>query len=569
MSRKFIYILLSVIFIFIIIFYTLEDIEDFEKNSKLSIKDWYWNITYIKPISAQIVDNKNIYLDDIEDIKIENLYVTVLPTLDENNKNITLKDLNSYKDFTVTIPSLNIKYSNTNKSTSDLFNDMIPLGKITLRGHSTMTSERKSYKIKLFKDSQKWHGMDTIHLNKHPYDELSVRNKIAFDLLELVPNIISIRTKFVNLYVNDISKSQNSEYVDYGIFTNVEQISNRKFLEDHNLDPNGNFYKAEEFEFLPYEELKDVSDKYYNEEEFEKILEKKNGDSHSKIINMNLDVNNYNLDIDKVLDKHFNRDNYFTWLAVNILLGNYDTQSQNFFLYSPNDSSSWYFIPWDYDGSMGEDKSIQFDKDGIFKRTVGVSNYWNSTLHSRVFQVPENLNQLNNKIEEVYLILSKEKITQVVDKYMPIALGSILNEDTDRDYKYEKMLISSKEIINSTTDNRKLYYDTLDKPMPIYLVGASKDEDTGLYLFEWTDSYDLQGDRIHYTLEISKTPDFNEIVYEGKNIKENSAIIDIDPGVYFWRVIVNDSEGNIQLAFDIYYDNDEFRYFGIAEISLE
>ncbi len=569
MSRKFIYILLSVIFIFIIIFYTLEDIEDFEKNSKLSIKDWYWNITYIKPISAQIVDNKNIYLDDIEDIKIENLYVTVLPTLDENNKNITLKDLNSYKDFTVTIPSLNIKYSNTNKSTSDLFNDMIPLGKITLRGHSTMTSERKSYKIKLFKDSQKWHGMDTIHLNKHPYDELSVRNKIAFDLLELVPNIISIRTKFVNLYVNDISKSQNSEYVDYGIFTNVEQISNRKFLEDHNLDPNGNFYKAEEFEFLPYEELKDVSDKYYNEEEFEKILEKKNGDSHSKIINMNLDVNNYNLDIDKVLDKHFNRDNYFTWLAVNILLGNYDTQSQNFFLYSPNDSSSWYFIPWDYDGSMGEDKSIQFDKDGIFKRTVGVSNYWNSTLHSRVFQVPENLNQLNNKIEEVYLILSKEKITQVVDKYMPIALGSILNEATDRDYKYEKMLISSKEIINSTTDNRKLYYDTLDKPMPIYLVGASKDEDTGLYLFEWTDSYDLQGDRIHYTLEISKTPDFNEIVYEGKNIKENSAIIDIDPGVYFWRVIVNDSEGNIQLAFDIYYDNDEFRYFGIAEISLE
>ena len=569
MSRKFIYILLSVIFIFIIIFYTLEDREDFEKNSKLSIKDWYWNITYIKPISAQIVDNKNIYLDDIEDIKIENLYVTVLPTLDENNKNITLKDLNSYKDFTVTIPSLNIKYSNTNKSTSDLFNDMIPLGKITLRGHSTMTSERKSYKIKLFKDSQKWHGMDTIHLNKHPYDELSVRNKIAFDLLELVPNIISIRTKFVNLYVNDISKSQNSEYVDYGIFTNVEQISNRKFLEDHNLDPNGNFYKAEEFEFLPYEELKDVSDKYYNEEEFEKILEKKNGDSHSKIINMNLDVNNYNLDIDKVLDKHFNRDNYFTWLAVNILLGNYDTQSQNFFLYSPNDSSSWYFIPWDYDGSMGEDKSIQFDKDGIFKRTVGVSNYWNSTLHSRVFQVPENLNQLNNKIEEVYLILSKEKITQVVDKYMPIALGSILNEATDRDYKYEKMLISSKEIINSTTDNRKLYYDTLDKPMPIYLVGASKDEDTGLYLFEWTDSYDLQGDRIHYTLEISKTPDFNEIVYEGKNIKENSAIIDIDPGVYFWRVIVNDSEGNIQLAFDIYYDNDEFRYFGIAEISLE
>ena len=283
---------------------------------------------------------------------------------------------------------------------------------------------------------------------------------------------------------------------------------------------------------------------------------------------MNLDVNNYNLDIDKVLDKHFNRDNYFTWLAVNILLGNYDTQSQNFFLYSPNDSSSWYFIPWDYDGSMGEDKSIQFDKDGIFKRTVGVSNYWNSTLHSRVFQVPENLNQLNNKIEEVYLILSKEKITQV-DKYMPIALGSILNEATDRDYKYEKMLISSKEIINSTTDNRKLYYDTLDKPMPIYLVGASKDEDTGLYLFEWTDSYDLQGDRIHYTLEISKTPDFNEIVYEGKNIKENSAIIDIDPGVYFWRVIVNDSEGNIQLAFDIYYDNDEFRYFGIAEISLE
>lgn len=64
------------------------------------------------------------------------------------------------------------------------------------------------------------------------------------------------------------------------------------------------------------------------------------------------DVNDYSVSIDDIMDKWFCEDNLFSWLAFHILMGNIDTQSRNVFLYSPLNSSTWYFISWDNDGSI-------------------------------------------------------------------------------------------------------------------------------------------------------------------------------------------------------------------------
>ena len=48
-----------------------------------------------------------------------------------------------------------------------------------------------------------------------------------------------------------------------------------------------------------------------------------------------------------VFAKYFDEENYFTWLAFQMLTGNTDTTSQNFLLYSPQNSQKWYFISWD------------------------------------------------------------------------------------------------------------------------------------------------------------------------------------------------------------------------------
>ena len=203
---------------------------------------------------------------------------------------------------------------------------------VEIRGASASAADQKSYKIELHKSSERWRGQQTIVLNKHIYDYTRVRNKLNFDLIKQIPDMVSLRTQFVHLYVKDeTTESAQSTFVDYGLFTQIEQ-PNRDFLENHHLDPDGQLYKATLFEFHRYPDaIRAANDPLYNEEAFSKILEIKGSHDHSKLIEMLEDVNNYSIPIQTTFEKYFDADNYFTWMAYNILVGNVDTQSQNFF----------------------------------------------------------------------------------------------------------------------------------------------------------------------------------------------------------------------------------------------
>lgn len=140
------------------------------------------------------------------------------------------------------------------------------------------------------------------------------------------------------------------------------------------------------------------------------------------------------------------------------------------------------FLPWDYDGSMKEDSSLQYDSDGNFTALVGVSNYWNNVLHKRVFEDIDNLNELNEKIELVYNILTKEKLESTAKKYL-----NIVEREYDSDPIYRKEVkpeVFNRQIeyiSNTTIENRMLYYEHIENPMPVYL-GEIEKIDNG-YLF--------------------------------------------------------------------------------------
>ena len=88
------------------------------------------------------------------------------------------------------------------------------------------------------------------------------------------------------------------------------------------------------------------------------------------------DLNNYSVPIETTFPKYFDEENYFTWLAFQLLTGNVDTTSQNFYLYSPQNGDKWYFIPWDNDGAWQYEEDIAYR--GImsgYHYTQGVSNY--------------------------------------------------------------------------------------------------------------------------------------------------------------------------------------------------
>ena len=73
---------------------------------------------------------------------------------------------------------------------------------------------------------------------------------------------------------------------------------------------------------------------------------------HDKLLEMMEAINDTSADIDDVMNTYFNKENYLTWMATNIIFGNIDAIVNNFLLYSPLNSKTWYFLPWDYDGTL-------------------------------------------------------------------------------------------------------------------------------------------------------------------------------------------------------------------------
>ena len=549
------------------------DIEDRLDQESESLTTKLWELTWFAEPISPLTDNVALYKDDQGQPVINEIYITVLPAQDGS----TFASMNQITDYRSPRPILPVVFSTAPAGLAPESN-----ATITLRGHSTMTAEKKSYKIKLAKDEQPWFGQLIINLNKHPNDESRIRNKVAYELFRGIPDFVSMRTCFVRLYVKDASEGAAiADFIDYGIFTQIEQ-PNKDFLKAHGLDEFGSLYKANNFEFLRYEDiLLPTDDPNYDEQSFEEILEICAGSSHDKLLRMLADVNNEELDIDKVLDRYFNRDNYFTWLAVNILIGNFDTQSQNYFLYNPHDSLTWYFLPWDYDGSMVERNMT--DPDGNPAQLIGAANYWNTRLHQRVLSKPANLAQLCAKIDELHRLLNLENISKTVQRSMPVIEQNYLADpEFSNEITAEEFYGDIAVMLGCVERNYRLFYQDLDKPMPFFLglpdlsteQAASGEDGKRTVTLYWGRSFDLQGDKLVYDLQISRDKAFADVLYERAGLRTLEHIVLLPEGKYYWRVMARDAKGNRQRAFDIYWDEGEPRnihtgLYGAAGFTVE
>lgn len=106
---------------------------------------------------------------------------------------------------------------------------------------------------------------------------LRFRNKMAYDLIRKIDQMVGLRTQFVHLYVKDLTQNTNALFEDYGLYTQVEQL-NKTALKAHGLDANGQLYKINFFEFERYEDsIKLATDPGYDRSMFEYYLEIKRG----------------------------------------------------------------------------------------------------------------------------------------------------------------------------------------------------------------------------------------------------------------------------------------------------
>lgn len=438
---------------------------------------------------------------------------------------------------------------------------------VQTRGATTSRMPQKSFKIEVKPDSGLWHQQRTIALNKHIFDGLRFRNKLCYDLLRDIPDMISLRTQFVHLYVKDETDKTGKAskgFVDYGLFTQVEQ-PNTRFLRNHGLDSNGQFYKMNFFEFYRYPDaIKLKTDPNYDKQKFESLLEIKGNDDHSKLIQMLDEVNDYGKPIEAVFEKYFNADNYFTWLAFNILMGNIDTQSRNNYLYSPQNSNKWYYIAWDCDAALTRYEYKLLDMDTIGYE-YGISNYWGDIVFNRVMRIAKYRAILDEKIEALRKIITPQRLYAMASEYEPVVKKYLFKMPDVRNSRftlkqYDAMV---KTFADELDLNYRLYKLSLQMPMPFYLdVPVPHD---GQLQFKWDASFDLDGQDITYTFELSKSFLFTDPIVKEEGLHfPTVSTKTLAPGKYFYRVRATNEDGKTQVAM-IYYVENSVKHYGVQD----
>lgn len=447
-----------------------------------------------------------------------------------------------------------------------------PNGTIRMRGRTSTLARQKSYRIDLLDNGTLWRGQKAIALLKHPNDPSRLRNKLYFDLLKDIPHLTSLRTQFVHLYIKDeTSDPPAQEFVDHGLYTFIE-TPNRRFLRNHGLSREGNLYKANMFEFYRYPDaIRLVTDPEFDQSAFDMVLESKNGTDHSKLIEMLDALNDYTIAIEDIVQKYFDINNLVSFLAYNMLVANTDYNSQNFLIYSPINSDTWYMIPWDGDGSFHYAWEGIRGTQGSAEWQRGVSNVWGTVLFNRVLRVEAYRDLFLERVEELREIITPERIESMIAEYRTV-VDTFTHRMPDIAYlpgELEQMEALYEQMPNEPQLGYEYILSSMQKPMPFFLADVIEEEE-GVLHFAWGEAYDFYGHLVHYDIQVATDWTFepDTIVFEATNLLSLEADMPFPRrGEYWWRVVARNAAGETQTAFDTHITTEGLR-IGMREFHV-
>lgn len=525
-----------------------------------------------KEINEVHLRDKDTLYESDDDTSVVTMYLTVSRGNSSENTDHSWSEINSYSVYDYeemgveryqVAGLLQVGDENGPEAGEVGYGEKVPNATVQIRGQTSSRNAQKNYKIELKKNKGTWRGQRTINLNKHMGEGMRFRNKLAYDLLKGIPELLSLRTQFVHLYVKDETTGGNGVFSDYGLYTQVEQL-NKTGMKAHGLDSNGQLYKVNSFEFYRYEDvIKREDEEGYDQKAFEKLLEIKGSSDHRKLIRMLDAVNDYSLPVSTVLEQYFDRENLTYWMAFQILTGNVDTQNRNTYLYSPLNSDTWYFICWDNDGAFmrSEYAGRQFSDQGSWES--GVSNYWGNILFQRCLQSETFREELNEAILDLRTYLSEGRLRTMIARYQAVvkpyaySMPDQMNEPLTEE-EYDEI---ASEIPGEVESNYQLYLESLEKPMPFY-IGVPVITGQKLKL-NWDISYDFDAEDITYTVEVARDYLFRDVIYRSERQLLPEAELDLpEAGQYFVRVQAENSSGYTQDAFD-YYVTDSGKNYGM------
>jgi len=554
----------------------------------------YNDETHEATFTGEIKDTNSWYADTDENVNVLEMRVTI-PRPNEyectphNNHNLskrpcTIADIDGDDDAGDDYrPVLHVQMETDDFiSSNEIMN-----ADFKQKGKSTRHAKLKSYRIKLnSKDPKDLYLHErSFQLNKHPNDYSRVRNKLSFDIFKQIPNFISLKTQFMNLKITTTDDNGTTKEHDYGLFTHIESVG-EEFLRNRGWNMDDHIYKTQNFDFRMQDALKlDSSGKPLDSEAFDAVIEPKNGKDYSKLIEMLKAINatdKYTIEggeFDKVFNKYFNRENYITWMAINIVVANKDTVSQNFYLYNPVDSDTFYFIPWDYDGTARDTKYYA-------KWELSIGTWWGIPLHQRFLNIKKNrddLDKMVDKLREQYI--TPKIIQEKLDVYEPLII-SHLSQSPDVDVlPLKEWREEFNSLIPRLDENIKNYKDEIEKgvPMPFWQSYKYKD---GILSLNWEEAIDFEGDEIVYDIYCADNVDFNNsLVYETNLSVKDSKLTKTSWGEIefitqakvnvgdrlFMKVVAKEKNNpnNFQLSFDKEVKIGRVDYFGVLEFVVE
>ena len=521
--------------------------------------------------SVHLRDNPELYTV-YDDSGVVTMYLTVSRGNDSENTNHSWAEINHYSVYdyeAMGVPRYQVNaLLQVGDENGPLPGELgyaveAPNATVQIRGQTSSRYTQKNYKIKLKKNKGSWRGQRTIALNKHMSEGLRFRNKMAYDLIKGIDQMMGLRTQFVHLYVKDLTNSSSGVFEDYGLYTQVEQL-NKTALKAHGLDSTGQLYKVNFFEFYRYEDaIKLTSDPTYDRSVFEHYLEIKGNSDHTKLIQMLADLNDESQSMELILEKYFDVENITYWLAFQLMTGNIDTQSRNMYLYSPQNSDTWYILDWDNDGMLGRtEHEIKSFSEGKSWQS-GISNYWGNTLFRRALQSRSFREELEKAVQNIRAFMNEERIETMVAHYRSIVeqyiwkMPDILNLPITKD---EYNLIA-ENIPEEIEDNYRRYNESYKYPMPFF-IGTPSMQNGALQL-NWDPSYDFNAEDIVYTVELARDYQFRQVLYRQEHVVLPVAQAE-SPGAgqYFIRVRATNASGYTQDAFD-YYVIDTGKVYGV------
>jgi len=371
-----------------------------------------------------------------------------------------------------------------------------------------------------------------------------IRNKLAFDLMSDIPHLLSMRTQFVNLWIDD-----GGGAVDYGLFTHVESPG-ANYLDKRGRSRDDRLYKAD---FLRFDKNDltnvqvDEEGKPLDKDRFESSLEIEAGDDHRPLVKMLTAFNDPEQSFDSILDRYFDRNNVLTWMAVNFLLHQTDAVTHNFLLYNPEGTEKFYFLPWDYDGAFDVEFEPINSLDNLELRKrlyYGYARGFNSAFYSRYYRLPgihQKLLDAAASLKENYL--TETEIDEKSRRYVRVVEPFLLRSP-DFDFNSGFSVDTVNEFPNHIQRSFEALQTRFSVPLPPTLLEPKLEESN--WVFTWTPAHDPTGNSINYELQISSSKNFaagdivvnlGEIADSNSEIQQRVEANRIPSGRHYARVI--------------------------------